>query len=473
MSGEGKVVTEGADRVGTTEMSNNRHDVHEESPRGSKSIEVRKTNDCVHSSTSEGGATNPMSNDSDHKISAADGFTEPDDELRTKIIKQVEFYFSDANILKDTYLLKHVRRSKSGFISVMIIASFKRVKSLTKDPRVVVFSLRQSVELEINEEGTKVRRRKPMPEYDETTPSRNVVAVNLATKNPTVDSVAEEFSKCRGVTLIRILRPGQSIPPDILKFAYKHPEIGTTVCAVIEFEKEGQAKYTCRTMTNTEDWRNGRRVTLLSNTQKSRKDKRVINAEFENRPSPEDGDGGTGSESKKNKNAGSRKKTHKFAAERKSSDGSETDSSDNSNHHNHSTDSKSNESKPHSSPGSSPCSSRCRNRGKSSQVNATSQNGVRCTHTEQNQERRLNNTEHSQGESSPSSPWVQHRRRAVQDSKSKGSPVSEVAWNSSSQSPMNSRLLDMVGVLRQPRGPDGTKGFSARRPGKSLCNTIA
>ena len=51
----------------------------------------------------------------------------PDEELKAKITKQVEFYLSDANILKDTFLLKHVRRNKEGYVSLKLIASFRKV----------------------------------------------------------------------------------------------------------------------------------------------------------------------------------------------------------------------------------------------------------------------------------------------------------------------------------------------------------
>ena len=51
----------------------------------------------------------------------------PNDEMKVKIAKQVEFYFSDANILKDTFLLKHVRRNKEGYVSLKLIASFRKV----------------------------------------------------------------------------------------------------------------------------------------------------------------------------------------------------------------------------------------------------------------------------------------------------------------------------------------------------------
>jgi la-related protein 6 len=189
---------------------------------------------------------------------------------------QVEFYFSDANILKDAFLLKHVRRNKQGYVSLKLITSFRKMKSLTKDYRVVAFSLRQSQELDVNEEGTKVKRKRDLPEYDETTPSRTVVAINLPMENPTMESVAELFSSCGEVVLLRILRPGKAIPPDVRKHINKHPEIGTTVCAVVEFENFESAKKATQSMSGQEDWRKGMHVMLLANTPQkdAKKDKK-------------------------------------------------------------------------------------------------------------------------------------------------------------------------------------------------------
>jgi la-related protein 6 len=191
-------------------------------------------------------------------------FVAPDDELRDRIITQVNFYFSDANILKDAFLLKHVRRNKQGYVSLKLITSFKKVKSMTKDYRVVAYSLRLSDDLEVNEEGTKVRRKQALPDYDETTPSRTVVGVNLPQENPTIEHIAEMFASCGDIALIRILRPGKTIPNDVKKHINKHPEIGTTVCAVVEFESHESARKACQTMTNKDDWRGGMRVVLLA-----------------------------------------------------------------------------------------------------------------------------------------------------------------------------------------------------------------
>lgn len=162
-------------------------------------------------------------------------FVQPDEELANRIVKQVEFYFSDVNITKDAFLLKHVKRNKEGFVSLKLISSFKRVKHLAKDWRIVASALARSTKLQINEAGTKLRRLAPLPQYDETTPSRTVVAMHLPHDKPTIESVAELFSCYGEIALVRILRPGNPVPADVRNFVAKRPELDGIVCALVEF----------------------------------------------------------------------------------------------------------------------------------------------------------------------------------------------------------------------------------------------
>lgn len=168
-------------------------------------------------------------------------FVPPDDELAQKIVDQVEFYFSDVNITKDAFLLKHVKRNKEGYVSLKLISSFKRVKHLAKDWRVVAYALAKSKKLEINEAGTKLRRVDPLPAYDQTTPSRTVVAVDLPLEKPTIENVAEMFKSCGEIALIRILRPGNPIPADVRHFVNKHPEMIGKISALVEFVRTESA----------------------------------------------------------------------------------------------------------------------------------------------------------------------------------------------------------------------------------------
>lgn len=169
-------------------------------------------------------------------------FTPPSEELAEKIVAQVEFYFSDVNITKDAFLLKHVKRNKEGYVSLKLISSFKRVKHLTKDWRVVAQALLRSKRLEINEAGTKLRRLEPLPQYDQTAPSRTIVAVHMPIEKPTIENVAELFSPCGEIALIRVLRPGNPIPADVRQFINKNPSLSGMVCALVEFVDSESAR---------------------------------------------------------------------------------------------------------------------------------------------------------------------------------------------------------------------------------------
>ena len=122
--------------------------------------------------------------------------------------------------------------------------SIQQVKHVTKDWRVVAYACRaQSKALEVNDAGTKVRRVAPLPVEDETSPSRTIVAMGLGAEKQSIESIAEMFGGCAGsIALIRILRPGNAIPPDVRQCANRHPDILTSVCAVVEFEAASTAR---------------------------------------------------------------------------------------------------------------------------------------------------------------------------------------------------------------------------------------
>jgi len=156
------------------------------------------------------------------EISSAENIKNNDvilnDELINKICTQVEFYFSDENIIKDAFLLKHVKKNKEGYVSLKLISSFKRVKHLSRDWRVIGTALTKSKKLEINLQGTKLRRVDPLPPLDQTTPSRTILAANLPVEKLTIESVAEIFKSCGEIALIRLLKPGHPVPSEVRYF---------------------------------------------------------------------------------------------------------------------------------------------------------------------------------------------------------------------------------------------------------------
>lgn len=187
--------------------------------------------------------------DKDSGLESLNGSSEEEDELTQRIVAQVEFYFSDENILRDSFLLKHVRRNREGYVSLKLMASFRKVKSLTKNWELVREALRSaSTQLEVNAEGTKVRRREPLPDHDETAPSRTVVAFPLADR-VSVEAVAEMFSRCGPISLLRLLRSDGPVPVCAKRFIQRHPEAGGCSAAVVEFERHDGAAIALRQAT--------------------------------------------------------------------------------------------------------------------------------------------------------------------------------------------------------------------------------
>lgn len=79
--------------------------------------------------------------------------------ISSKILKQVEFYFSDANLPRDRFLQEKVKEN-DGWIQLSLLASFSRMKTLSEDVEAIASAVEKSEELlELNEDRTAVRRK--------------------------------------------------------------------------------------------------------------------------------------------------------------------------------------------------------------------------------------------------------------------------------------------------------------------------
>lgn len=400
-------------------------------------------------------------------------FEVPDDQLAAQIVEQVEYYFSDAHILKDAFLLKHARRNRDGFISLKLITSFKKVKHVTKDWRVVAYACKTfSKELEVNEVGTKVRRVAPLPETDETSPSRTVVVIGLAPEKATIEAMAEMFSahlqsSGGSIGLIRILRPGNTIPPDVRQCANRHADILTSICAVVEFEQAETARTairdapgmvpsgvrlvelaarrgagSSRTSPNT-----SRPVTPSSqpnseaNTPNNRRRRRVV--------TPSSGSGSSSNNNNNNKALGQQQQDHEGETPRSP--------------YLRRPHQESNSSSPFATPAPSPQQRRhlpahvtgrpITPRQTSPELNGRPKSSSVC---DSNNGNNSSSSQASPGSSPPGSchsPWVRRRLDLAASAAANG-------FESGRSSPLcDNRLSIPSNIVRMPNGPDGTRGF--------------
>jgi len=185
------------------------------------------------------------------------------EELRGKIIEQAEYYFSDENLKRDGFLLKHVKRNKEGFVNLKLLASFKKMRSLSRDYRVIGEALKDSTNLVVNENGLKIRRAKPLPkELLDQARVKNLVVSKMPHDNPSMDYVIAAFPGHKDdVISVRVVKPGKKFPNDLQSHFSRHPELKDQIVAVVEFDSPENAAAAIKNV--DKDKYNGMDVKLL------------------------------------------------------------------------------------------------------------------------------------------------------------------------------------------------------------------
>uniref|UniRef100_A0A2M3ZGI0 Putative rna-binding protein la n=1 Tax=Anopheles braziliensis TaxID=58242 RepID=A0A2M3ZGI0_9DIPT len=116
------------------------------------------------------------------------------------IIRQLEYYFGDANLLRDKFLKEKIKED-NGWVTLDVLLSFKRLKALSEDKKVIVDAIEKSTEglIEVSEDREKLRRHpeRPLPELDEETRkeiyTRTVYVKGFAPQDGTTMNELVEF----------------------------------------------------------------------------------------------------------------------------------------------------------------------------------------------------------------------------------------------------------------------------------------
>jgi la-related protein 6 len=136
-----------------------------------------------------------------------------------------------------------VKRNKEGFVNLKLLASFKKMRSLSRDYRVIGEALKDSTKLVVNENGLKIRRASPLPkELLDQARVKNLVVSKMPNDNPSMDYVIAAFPGHKDdVISVRVVKPGKKFPNDLQSHFSRHPELKDQIVAVVEFDSPESA----------------------------------------------------------------------------------------------------------------------------------------------------------------------------------------------------------------------------------------
>ncbi|KAL2348642.1 hypothetical protein Fmac_002642 [Flemingia macrophylla] len=114
-------------------------------------------------------------------------FAGPDPHLHIKIVNQIDYYFSNENLIKDTFLRQNM--DDQGWVPIKLIAGFNKVMHLTDNIQIILDAVRTSSVVEV--QGDKIRRRNDWMRWI-MTPVQFSNATTLGVFNP--DMLAEQVN---------------------------------------------------------------------------------------------------------------------------------------------------------------------------------------------------------------------------------------------------------------------------------------
>ncbi|MCD7448032.1 hypothetical protein HAX54_037345 [Datura stramonium] len=181
------------------------------------------------------------------------------EELRLKVVKQVEYQLSDMSLLANESLLKQMNKDPESFVPISSVSATKKIKSLiTNNQLTLSHALLSSAKLIVSDDGKRVKRKIPFTDKDkEELMLRTVVAENLPDDH-SHHNIEKIFNVAGSVKTIRVCHP-----QDPNTRTRGDLGISSKLHALIEFEHPEAAEKAAEKLNDERNWRKGLRVRLL------------------------------------------------------------------------------------------------------------------------------------------------------------------------------------------------------------------
>ena len=165
------------------------------------------------------------------------------------LTKQLEFYFGDANLMRDAFLRQQIGKDKKGYIKIEVFLNFNKIKAILKKGRIStlqdqILALIQAVQasklLSLSKKLDKVKRRVPFDfgilsdkDYQKGVDDRMVYVENLPSfvDRSMVEKIFSQYGK-----ILHISVPKNSTKNNSIKgFAFIQYSVGEFLLQILIF----------------------------------------------------------------------------------------------------------------------------------------------------------------------------------------------------------------------------------------------
>ncbi|XP_063619680.1 la-related protein 7 isoform X1 [Cydia splendana] len=119
--------------------------------------------------------------------------------LYDKILKQMEFYFSDANLTKDRFLGELIKTDP--YVPIEVFLKFNKIRAMTQDVIDIAKAMKFSTILELSEDRQKIRRKTPVEPYDAESRTVYVESIPVTANRDWLEKVFSDYGHIAYISL--------------------------------------------------------------------------------------------------------------------------------------------------------------------------------------------------------------------------------------------------------------------------------
>ncbi|KAJ2949971.1 hypothetical protein O0L34_g11297 [Tuta absoluta] len=120
-------------------------------------------------------------------------------QIYANILKQMEFYFSDANLMKDRFLADLVKTDP--YVPLDVFLKFNKVRAMTQDINDIAKAMKHSTLLELSDDKLKVKRKSPVQPYDADLRTVYVESIPVTASREWLQRVFSEYGPVAYISL--------------------------------------------------------------------------------------------------------------------------------------------------------------------------------------------------------------------------------------------------------------------------------